>query len=54
VSTRGWWAAAAASSARGKPVTDAAERLELVEAACTAFRQTSLPQLIRLGIVEPV
>jgi len=38
---------------QGKPVTDAAERLELVETACTAFRQTSLPQLIRLGIVEP-
>jgi SAM-dependent methyltransferase len=38
----------------GKPVTDAAERLQLVEAACTAFRQTSLPQLIRLGIIEQV
>jgi SAM-dependent methyltransferase len=38
---------------QGKPVTDAAERLQLVEAACAAFRQTSLPQLARLGIVLP-
>jgi SAM-dependent methyltransferase len=35
----------------GKPVTDAAERLTLVEQACDAFVKTSLPQLVRLGIV---
>lgn len=35
----------------GKPVADAAERLQLVEQACDAFIKTSLPQLVRLGIV---
>jgi len=35
----------------GKPVADAAERLQLVEQACDAFVKTSLPQLVRLGIV---
>ena len=35
----------------GKPVTEPAERLAVVEAACTAFRQNSLPQLARMGIV---
>jgi SAM-dependent methyltransferase len=38
---------------QGKPVTDAADRLQLVEAACGAFRHTSLPHLVRLGIVLP-
>jgi SAM-dependent methyltransferase len=35
----------------GKPVTDTAERLKLVEQACDAFIKTGLPQLLRLGIV---
>lgn len=35
----------------GKPVADTAERLQLVEQACDAFVKTSLPQLMRLGIV---
>jgi SAM-dependent methyltransferase len=37
----------------GKAVADAAERLQLVEQACEAFMKTSLPQLVRLGIVMP-
>ena len=37
----------------GKPVADTAERLQLVEQACDAFVKTSLPQLVRLGIVMP-
>jgi SAM-dependent methyltransferase len=37
----------------GKAVADAAERLQLVEQACEAFVKTSLPQLVRLGIVMP-
>jgi SAM-dependent methyltransferase len=37
----------------GKAVADAAERLQLVEQACAAFLKTSLPQLVRLGIVMP-
>ncbi len=35
----------------GKPVADAAERLEFVAQACDAFVKTSPPQLVRLGIV---
>jgi SAM-dependent methyltransferase len=35
----------------GQPVTDGAQRLQLVEQACDAFMKTSLPQLVRLGIV---
>ncbi|NDC53387.1 MAG: methyltransferase domain-containing protein [Planctomycetia bacterium] len=35
----------------GQPVTDPAARRRLVEAACTAFLDASLPQLARLGIV---
>jgi hypothetical protein len=38
----------------GKAVTDAAQRLALVETACTAFRTHSLPQLERLGIIDRV
>lgn len=36
----------------GQAVSDASERLSLVRAACEAFLTTSLPQLMRLGIVE--
>jgi len=36
----------------GKAVTDPAERLALVETACTAFRSQTLPWLERLGIVD--
>ncbi len=35
----------------GQPVNDAATRSKLVEDACDAFVQNSLPQLARLGIV---
>ena len=37
----------------GRPVTDQAARLELVETACREFRGRSLPELVRLGIVTP-
>jgi len=36
----------------GAAVTESAERLRLVETACDAFRATSLPHLVRLGIVQ--
>jgi len=36
----------------GKPVADAAERTRLVEEACQGFIRTSLPELIRLGVVS--
>ena len=35
----------------GLPVTDPADRLELVRTACASFQATGLPQLLRLGIV---
>ena len=35
----------------GKPVNDAAERTQLVEEACQAFIATSVPELVRLGVV---
>lgn len=35
----------------GNPVTDEAERLQAVEAACNAFRTASIPALRQLGIV---
>lgn len=35
----------------GQPVNDAAQRSRLVEEACQAFIRTSLPELVRLGIV---
>jgi SAM-dependent methyltransferase len=35
------------------PVTDAAEREKIVAEACTNFRTTALPQLVRLGICAP-
>ena len=35
------------------PVTDAAEREKIVAEACTNFRATALPQLVRLGICAP-
>jgi len=38
----------------GKAVADPAERLALVESACTAFQTQSLPPLERLGIVVRV
>ena len=34
----------------GKPVVDSAERVRLVQESCTAFRGTSLPQLVQLGV----
>jgi hypothetical protein len=34
-------------------VTDAAEREKIVAEACTNFRTTALPQLVRLGICAP-
>lgn len=36
----------------GKPVTDPATRQKLVEDACNAFTNTSLPQLTQFGIVS--
>ena len=36
----------------GQPVSDAAQRSQLVEEACQAFISTSLPELVRLGIVR--
>ena len=36
----------------GKPVSDVTQRSQLVEEACKAFISTSLPELIRLGIVR--
>jgi hypothetical protein len=36
----------------GQPVNDAAIRSRLVEDACQAFIRTSLPELVRLGIVS--
>ena len=35
----------------GQPVSDASQRSRLVEEACQAFIATSLPELVRLGIV---
>jgi hypothetical protein len=35
----------------GQPVADASQRSQLVEEACNAFIATSLPELVRLGIV---
>lgn len=35
----------------GQPVNDAAQRGQLVEEACQVFIRTSLPELVRLGIV---
>jgi SAM-dependent methyltransferase len=35
----------------GQPVADASQRSQLVEEACKAFISTSLPELVRLGIV---
>jgi hypothetical protein len=37
----------------GKPVTEQADRERIVEEACTNFRGTALPQLVRLGICTP-
>jgi hypothetical protein len=34
-----------------QPVNDAALRSQLVDEACQAFIRTSLPELVRLGIV---
>ena len=36
----------------GKPVTDQAEQLQAVDAACTAFLDNTVPALARLGIVH--
>lgn len=36
----------------GKPVDDSTQRAGLVEEACQSFIRTSLPQLVRLGIVR--
>jgi hypothetical protein len=35
----------------GQPVSDASQRSRLVEEACQSFNATSLPELVRLGIV---
>jgi hypothetical protein len=36
----------------GEPVLDANERKKLVEESCQAFMTTSLPELVRFGIVK--
>ena len=36
----------------GTAVTDAAERLRIVQQACDTFRDKSLPHLAQLGIVQ--
>ena len=36
----------------GQPVSDAAERSQLIQQSCDAFFANGLPQLVRLGIVD--
>ena len=37
----------------GKPVTDAADRRAIIDERISELQRTLLPQLLRLGIVEP-